>query len=112
MVAARDRSITLHEENAASNISGRSRQGAPERKTQKMPLRARRSLTRGAPRSLFGSMGLMAIHFIIGEFVAHDSSPQFGSLNHRGLARRNATGQAPVGRLRGRSGRQLAYNLS
>ncbi|WP_179867950.1 NADPH-dependent F420 reductase [Rhizobium anhuiense] len=34
--------------------------------------------------------------FIIGEFVAHDSSPQFGSLNHRGLARRSASGQAPV----------------
>ena len=27
---------------------------------------------------------------MIGEFVAHDSSPQFESLNHRVLARRNA----------------------
>jgi len=26
--------------------------------------------------------------------------PQFGSLNHRGLARRNASEQAPVGRYR------------
>jgi hypothetical protein len=32
-------------------------------------------------------------------------------LNHRGLARRNASGQAPVGRLRGRSGHQPADNL-
>jgi hypothetical protein len=41
------------------------------------------------PRGLFGSMGLNCNLFIIGEFVAHDSNPQFGSLNHRGLARRN-----------------------
>lgn len=33
-----------------------------ERKTQKMPLRTRRSFTRGTPRGLLGSMGLMAIH--------------------------------------------------
>ena len=38
--------------------------------------------------------------FMIGEFVAHDSSPQFGSLNHSDLVRRNASRQAPVGRLR------------
>jgi hypothetical protein len=44
------------------NVSGRSRQGAPERKTQKMPLRTRRSYTRGTPRGLFGSIGLMAAH--------------------------------------------------
>jgi hypothetical protein len=37
--------------------------------------------------------------FIIGEFVAHDSSPQFGSLNHRGPAERNAADLAPVRRL-------------
>jgi hypothetical protein len=48
---------------------------------------------------------------IIGEFVAHDSSPQFGSLNQRGLAGRNASGQALIGRLRGRSGHQPADNL-
>jgi hypothetical protein len=29
---------------------GRSRQGAPDRKTQKIPLRTRRSFTRGTPR--------------------------------------------------------------
>lgn len=34
--------------------------------------------------------GLNGNPFIIGEFVTHDSSPQFGSLNHRDLARRNA----------------------
>jgi hypothetical protein len=47
---------------AVANFSGRSRQGAPERKTQKMPSRTRRSLTRGTPRGLFGSMGLIADH--------------------------------------------------
>src|SRR5438552_13450821 len=34
----------------------------PDRKTQKMPLRTRRSLTRGTPCGLFGSIGLMAAH--------------------------------------------------
>ena len=38
--------------------------------------------------------------FMIGEFIAHDSSPQFGSLNHSDLVCRNAWRQAPVGRLR------------
>ena len=33
-----------------------------ERKTQKMPLRIRRSFTRGTPRGLFGNIGLMAAH--------------------------------------------------
>src|SRR6516165_3396566 len=42
--------------------AGRSRQGAPDRKTQKMPLRTLRSFTRGTPRGLFGSIGLMAVH--------------------------------------------------
>jgi hypothetical protein len=36
--------------------------GAPDCKTQKMPLRTRRSFTRGTPRGLFGSIGLMAVH--------------------------------------------------
>jgi len=35
---------------------------APDRKTQKMPLRTLRSFTRGTPRGLFGSIGLMAVH--------------------------------------------------
>ena len=40
----------------------RSRHGAPDRSTQKMPFRTRRSSTRGTPRDLFGSIGLMAAH--------------------------------------------------
>src|SRR5882724_5024634 len=44
--------------------------------------------------------GLDGNPFMIGEFVAHDSSPQFGSLNHSDLVRRNASRQSPVGRLR------------
>src|SRR5215217_284507 len=43
-------------------LSGTSRQGAPDRRTQKMPLRTRRSFTRGTPRGLFGRNGLMAAH--------------------------------------------------
>jgi hypothetical protein len=37
------------------------RQVDPDRKTQKMPLRTRRSSTRGMPRGLFGSIGLMTL---------------------------------------------------
>ena len=33
---------------------------------------------RATPRGLFGSIGLMASHFIVGEFVAHDSTPRLG----------------------------------
>src|SRR5262249_61662012 len=44
------------------NVSGRSRHGAPDLKTQKMPLSTRRSFTRGTPRGLFGRNGLMAVH--------------------------------------------------
>jgi len=41
--------------------------GAPDRETQKVPLRTRRSFTRGTPRGLLtrgllGSMGFMAAH--------------------------------------------------
>jgi hypothetical protein len=43
-------------------MHGRSRHGAPERKTQKMPLRMRRSSTRGTPRGLFVSICLMTLH--------------------------------------------------
>jgi hypothetical protein len=42
----------------------------------------RRSFTRGTPRGLFGSIGLMAAPVVVGEFVAHDSGLRFGSLNH------------------------------
>src|SRR5580692_402781 len=51
--------------------------------------------------------GLDSSPFIIGEFVAHDSSSQFGSLDHRGLANRNASNPAPSA-LTGRSGHQPA----
>jgi hypothetical protein len=37
---------------------------------------------------------------MVGEFVAHDSSPQFGSLNHGSPAKRNAPGPLLVRRLR------------
>ena len=37
-----------------TKLSGRSRHGAPDRKTQKMPLRTRRSFTRGTLRGLLG----------------------------------------------------------
>ncbi len=47
---------------ARMQVSDRSRQGAPERKTQKMPLRMRRSSTLTIPRGLFGSNGLMTLH--------------------------------------------------
>ena len=39
-------------------MAGRSRQGAPDRNTQKMPLRTRRSSTRGLPRDFVGSITL------------------------------------------------------
>src|SRR6516225_12227794 len=38
--------------------------------------------------------------FKVGEFVAHDSSPQFGSLNHGSPAKRNAPGPTLVRGLR------------
>src|ERR1700749_3343665 len=37
---------------------------------------------------------------MVGEFVAHDSSPQFGSLNHGSPTKRNAPGPFLVRRLR------------
>jgi hypothetical protein len=41
---------------------GGSRHNAPDRKTQKIPLRTRRSSTRGTPRGFFGSIDLMTLH--------------------------------------------------
>jgi hypothetical protein len=41
--------------------------------------------------------------FIVGEFVAHDSSPQFESLNHGSPVKRNALGPTLVRRLRTRA---------
>src|SRR5262245_25910514 len=37
----------------------------------------------------------------IGEFIAHDPSPRFGSLNHRRLAKRNAPGPVRLRRAYG-----------
>src|SRR6202022_2994597 len=61
--------------------SGRSRQGAPERKTQKMPFRTRRSSTRGMPRGLFGGIGLIAAHSASLSSYSVIQAP-FRSLNH------------------------------
>jgi hypothetical protein len=54
--------------------------GAPDRKTQKIPFWTRRSSTRGMPRGLFGSIGLITL--AVAEFIAHESVLHFGSLNH------------------------------
>jgi hypothetical protein len=43
-------------------MGGRSRQGAPDRNTLKMPLRTRRASTRGMPRGLVGSIARMTLH--------------------------------------------------
>src|SRR3954468_14741632 len=48
--------------NAQPKLSGRSRHGAPDRRTQKIPFRTRRSFTRGTPRGLLGGIGLMAVY--------------------------------------------------
>jgi hypothetical protein len=47
---------------SSSNKKNRSRHGAPDRSIQKMPFSTRRSSTRGTPRGLLGSIGLMAVH--------------------------------------------------
>src|SRR5258706_7787866 len=62
-------------------VSGRSRQGAPERKTQKIPFRTRRSSTRGMPRGLFGRNDLMAAHSKSVSSYRMIRGP-FGRLNH------------------------------
>ena len=65
-----------------------------------MPFRTRLSFTRGTPRGLFGSSRFDGDPFIIGEFVAHDSSPQFRRLNHGSPAKRNAPGPSLIRCLR------------
>ena len=65
-----------------------------------MPFRTRLSFTRGTPRGLFGSSRFDGDPFIVGEFVAHDLSPQFGSLNHGSPAKRNAPGPSLIRCLR------------
>jgi hypothetical protein len=59
------------------------RQGAPDRRTKKMPLRIRRSFTPGNPTRLLGQHRLDGGPFTVREFIAHDFALQFGSLNHR-----------------------------
>ena len=55
---------------------------------------------RGSATRLVRQHRLDGDPFMIGEFVAHDSSPLFGSLNHRGPAKRDASSPAPVQRFR------------
>lgn len=50
----------------------RIRPAAPERRTQKMPLRTRRSSKRGTPHGLYGKMRLDRVLLEIAEFVAFD----------------------------------------
>jgi len=56
--------------------------GAPDRKTQNMPLRTRRSSTRGTPRGLLGSIGLMALQARSVSSYRIVSKLHCGSLNH------------------------------
>src|SRR5262245_548662 len=48
--------------------------------------------------------------FIIGEFVAHDSSPQFGSFESQGFGQTQRSWTGPGTALMGRSGHQPAVN--
>src|SRR5262245_45291572 len=63
---------------------GRPRSQDPENTVKDTSVVYPRNATR-----LVRQHGLDGGPFIISEFVAHDSSPQFGSLNHRGLANGN-----------------------
>lgn len=65
-----------------------------------MPFRTRPSFTRGTPRGLVRQHRLDGGPFMVGEFVVHDSSLQFGSLNHGSPAKRNAPGPLLARRLR------------
>ena len=78
---------------------GRSRHGAPDRSTQKMPFSTRRSSTRGTPLGLFGSSGSITRHCsarpIQGCDVIHVAPcrPWFLVYRLRLLRRAGATGQ-------------------
>lgn len=65
-----------------------------------MPFRTRLSFTPRNATRLVRQHRLDGGPFVVGEFVAHDSSPQFGSLNHGSPAKRNAPGPLLVRRLR------------
>src|SRR5215468_1692378 len=60
--AFRHRTKRLWQVVRGPNRSGRSRQGAPDRSTQKMPFSTRRSSTRGTPRGLLGRSGAITRH--------------------------------------------------
>jgi len=59
----------------------RSRHGAPDRKTQKMPLRTRRSPSLGTPPGSWEHR-LDDAPLIVIEFISHGLRLQFGALNH------------------------------
>ena len=71
-------------------LPGRSRDGAPDRNIQQMPLRTRRSSTIATPRFLVRKERSDGSPLEVREFVSHDSRPRFGSLNHACLGVRNA----------------------
>jgi hypothetical protein len=68
-------------------------QGAAERRTQNMPLRTRRSSTRGMPCGLFGSIGLMTPHSQSLSSYRMIRGSSFGSFNR---GRRDAINREPT----------------
>jgi len=89
-------------------LSGRSRYGAPDRKTQKMPLRTRRSFTHSwhAAR-LIRQHRLDGRPLIVGEFVAHDSAPRFRGLESSSAGGLNMPGQGALWSRCAESGRVM-----
>ena len=85
---------------AARAATGMSRQGAPDRNTQKMPLRTRWSFTRGLVRQLGPDGG----PFVVGEFVAHDFEARFGTPSIRKGPSRQMHSDFTSASLIGRSG--------
>jgi hypothetical protein len=78
------------------NVLGRSRQGASGAQDPKDTIEDTTVVHPRNATRLVRQHRLDSNPFIIGEFVAHDSSPRFGSLNHGDLAGRNAPGPAPA----------------
>ena len=103
---AQDASPDASERSGYSRSMGRS--SAADRaivlrsNTQKMPLRKRRSSTRGAPRGLFGSIDPDGSPLMIGEFIAHDLKFQVWELESGASCRLSPGGLK--GLLSGRSG--------
>jgi hypothetical protein len=71
------------------------RGGAPDRKTQKMPLRTRRSFASGTPRGFIGQPRLDGSPFVVGEFVGQGLESRPGSQAQRGSDRRRFGRDAP-----------------